>query len=120
MSGLGLSPLDAEVQATTCGTVTVEPPEPEFDPNAVSVVDCGFAPGTIQIGDQVSLNADVQNNNDVAASVTVEWQVAGESATETLIVDANGTQSFNANETIDSGGSFSVEAVIDSAFESVQ
>lgn len=91
--------------------------EPAFSEDDVEIVNCEIDDPTIEVGTEVFFSADVRNDNDVDADVTLEFSVGSDVDTESLRVGAGQTRTFNQGVTTTQAGSFDAEAVISSAFE---
>lgn len=72
----------------------------DFDSGAVSVTNCSM-PSVVGLGDDVTLAATVQNENDTAAQATVNWRFTATNRTTEVRLGANDTATAEVTITAD-------------------
>jgi len=105
--------------ASNCGTIVVES---AFDQSSVFISTCVFPDAfrdeaTVTAGDTVSVGAEVTNNNENGASVTVGVYLNGTQRETTTHTVRSTPRAFGFDVTPTSAGQFDVTTNIESVSE---
>lgn len=99
----------------TAGTLVVEE---AFDSSAVSIQDCDIPNPEFEPGGSTNVEVLVENNNDVAAQVSIEVLLDGTAAVNgTDTISANSTDWALVTLTTSQEGTFNVEVELAGASE---
>lgn len=101
-----------------CGTVEVEPPEPDFDPSNVRVVDCGVSDSSATVGDTITATPQIRNDNEQGADATVELLLNGDrETTQNVSIPGGSTENARFDISIESDGQLDIETNVTDAQE---